>query len=115
MSRNMKLTSVRRRYRSPIRRAQKGLTKDSILGALVRQISRVGLGELSMQRLARDAGTSVVTIYRHYPTRVALVDAMYEWSLSRVYEAILPPNSPPRFPQDLDGFIESVFTSYEKN
>lgn len=39
-------------------------------------LSRVGGGELSLEQVARDAGVSIATLYRHFPTREALLLAL---------------------------------------
>lgn len=50
---------------------------DRILDAAVRCMSRSGL-KVSMQLIAREAGTSRGAVYRHFAGRAALVDAVLE-------------------------------------
>lgn len=40
--------------------------------------------EPSMRALAREAGVGVATLYRHFPTREALVDAVYQDQVARL-------------------------------
>lgn len=53
--------------------------------------------EPSMRAIAREAGVGIATLYRHFPTREALVDAVYRDQVTRLTEgadellAELPP------------------------
>lgn len=40
--------------------------------------------ETSMRAIARDAGVGIATLYRHFPTREALVDAVYQDQVQRL-------------------------------
>lgn len=65
----------RRPYRSPLRSQQAADTHDRILDGLVSAMAD-GLAEVSMPAVAREAGVSVATVYRHFPNKQALFDAM---------------------------------------
>jgi AcrR family transcriptional regulator len=41
-------------------------------------------GESSMRAIAREAGVGIATLYRHFPTREALVDAVYRDQVGRL-------------------------------
>jgi len=41
-------------------------------------------GEPSMREIAREAGVGIATLYRHFPTREALVDAVYHGQVQRL-------------------------------
>lgn len=41
-------------------------------------------GEPSMRAIAREAGVGIATLYRHFPTREALVEAIYHDQLERL-------------------------------
>lgn len=41
-------------------------------------------GEVSLQAIARDAGVGIGTLYRHFPTREALVEAVYRAELTEL-------------------------------
>lgn len=110
----MNSLATKRRYRSGLRAAQKELTKDVILEAILRQIAKHGLVKLSIQNAAKDAGVSPVTIYRYFPTKTVLLDALYDWSV-RFFAADNQTKSLPQFPRDLDSFLKNRFVSYEKN
>lgn len=64
-------------YRSDLRRDQKQETRSRILDGLARAMAS-GLAELSIPAVARQARVSVPTVYRHFPTKKALLDALAE-------------------------------------
>jgi AcrR family transcriptional regulator len=43
-----------------------------------------GEATVSLERLARDAGLGIGTLYRHFPTREALVEALYRQELAEL-------------------------------
>jgi AcrR family transcriptional regulator len=69
---NIDQASSRREYRSPLREEQAAATHDRILEGLVRTMAR-GVSQLSMPAVAREAGVSVATVYRHFPTKESLL------------------------------------------
>lgn len=62
--------------RSRLRERLDQTTRDLIVDALVEQLSETGAFEFSYYALARRAGVSVRTIYRHFPARTDLIDAL---------------------------------------
>jgi AcrR family transcriptional regulator len=65
-----------RSYRSQLRAEQAEATRSRILDAAVRIMAR-GAGGTSVPAIAREAGVSVPTIYRHFGTKEGLVAAVY--------------------------------------
>lgn len=65
-----------RSYESPLRERQVQQTRDDILDALVAMLANRGVDEVTTKELARAAGVSERTVYRHYPDRRALVEAL---------------------------------------
>lgn len=63
-----------------------GSTGDRILAALVDVILEGGLPDFSMQEVADRAGVAHRTVYRHFPTREALLDAIGEAVNRRMIE-----------------------------
>jgi AcrR family transcriptional regulator len=65
--------------------------------------------EPSMRAIAREAGVGIATLYRHFPTRESLVDAVYRDQVARLTEgarellAQLPPPAALRRWMDLFG------------
>jgi AcrR family transcriptional regulator len=65
-----------RPYRSDLRARQAEETRSAILDAAVR-VSARGIALLTIPDIAREAGVSVPTVYRHFPSKAELVDAIY--------------------------------------
>lgn len=65
-----------RAYRSELRAEQAAETRSRILDAALRVMAD-GITSLSVPAVAREAGVSVPTVYRHFGTKRALVDAIY--------------------------------------
>jgi AcrR family transcriptional regulator len=76
-----RITNVKRRkrasrvYDSELRAEQADATRRKILDALVRTMGR-GVAALSVPAVAREAGVSVPTVYRHFHSKAALVAAL---------------------------------------
>lgn len=64
-----------RPYESALRDEQTGATRSRILDALVRTMAR-GVAGLSVPAVAREAGVSIPTVYRHFRTKSELVSAL---------------------------------------
>lgn len=81
-----------RAYGSPLRAQQAEETRGRILDATVRVMAR-GVASLSIPDVAREAGVSVPTIYRHFGTKGDLLAAVYPHVVRR---AGLDQQAPPR-------------------
>ena len=68
--------STGRAYRSELRAEQAEETRARILDAAVRVIAG-GLAYVSIPAVAREAGVSVATVYRHFATKRDLLAAVY--------------------------------------
>src|SRR5438046_350996 len=95
----------RRRYTTAWREQQAAQTRDSILNSVV-QVLAGGLADLSMPAIAREAGLSVRTIYRHFPTKRDLLIAVGE-RMDRQAGYQLDPL--PRSPEDLGQTIRDAY------
>ena len=99
---------ARRPYRSPLREQQAAETRDRILGGLVAAMAG-GLAEVSMPAVAREAGVSVATVYRHFPNKQALYDAMPEYFARRTgSDRFEVPDSLEQFERMMLRFFEST-------
>jgi AcrR family transcriptional regulator len=65
-----------RTYRSELREEQTEETRARILDATIR-VMATGLASLSVPAVAREAGVSVPTVYRHFRTKPELLAAVY--------------------------------------
>lgn len=71
-----RIANKRREYRSALREEQAEATRLRILDAAVRVLAR-GAASASVPAIAREAGVSVPTVYRHFGTKEELFAALY--------------------------------------
>ncbi|MEO7122629.1 MAG: TetR/AcrR family transcriptional regulator [Lacisediminihabitans sp.] len=64
-------------------RADSARNRDAVLWAATRAFSTSD-AEPSMRAIARDAGVGIATLYRHFPTKESLVDAVYGDQVQRL-------------------------------
>jgi AcrR family transcriptional regulator len=76
------VTSVARRLRADAHR-----NREQLLAAAVAAFSQDG-PEVTLEAIARSAGVGIGTLYRHFPSREALVDAAYRSELARLCESV---------------------------
>jgi AcrR family transcriptional regulator len=69
--------------RAPRPRADAARNREALLQAATAVFARSPV-EPSMRALAREAGVGIATLYRHFPTREALVDAVYHDQVRRL-------------------------------
>ena len=67
---------ARRPYRSDLRARQADSTRERILDATVR-VMAAGIASISIPDVAREAGVSIPTVYRHFGTKAELLAAVY--------------------------------------
>ncbi|HEY3504494.1 MAG TPA: helix-turn-helix domain-containing protein [Actinocatenispora sp.] len=78
-------------------RADARRNRDRLLAAAVRAFSEDG-ADVTLDAVAKQAGVGIGTLYRHFPTREALVEAAYRTELARLCDAVtdllreLPPD-----------------------
>jgi AcrR family transcriptional regulator len=69
------------------------LTRELVLRAVVEQLAAGNLGDLTVPEVARAAGVSLRTVYRHFATREELIAAASEWIPEHVWgraSSVLP-------------------------
>ena len=64
-------------------RADASRNRDTLLAAATRAYASAE-AEPSMRAIAREAGVGIATLYRHFPTRESLVDAVYHDQVERL-------------------------------
>jgi AcrR family transcriptional regulator len=86
--------------------------RDEILTAAVRALSRDA--NASLEGIAKAAGVGIGTLYRHYPTREALVEAAYRTRIRKLCDAapaLLEQHRPDEaLARFLDRFIDDMLT-----
>lgn len=92
------IMNEKKEYRSSLRQEQMRRTREQILDALVRTISQ-GVAGLSIPAVAREAGVSIPTIYRHFHNKQELVAALGGYLMQKMGLASMPP------PRSLDDLL----------
>jgi AcrR family transcriptional regulator len=99
------VTHPERPLRSDARR-----NRDRLLEAALQAFSAEPSDEVTLDRVARDAGVGIGTLYRHFPTRETLIEEVYRAELTRLCDsaprllAELPPAAALR--AWMDAFID---------
>ena len=94
-------------------RADAQRNRDRLLEAAVRAFSQGG-PDVTLDSIAKEAGVGIGTLYRHFPTREALIDAAYRNELARLCDATdellerLPPDEATR--TWMDRFVDYMTT-----
>jgi AcrR family transcriptional regulator len=76
------VTGAERPMRSDAQR-----NREQLLAAAVVAFSRTG-PEVTLVSIAKEAGVGIGTLYRHFPSREALVDAAYRSELARLCDSV---------------------------
>lgn len=99
-------TAPVRPYRSQLRAQQAEETRARILDATVRVMAG-GLAFVSIPQVAREAGVSVPTIYRHFATKRDLLGAVYAHVVRRAgLDEVVIPRSMDEFRAGLRAYFE---------
>src|ERR1700689_2992579 len=81
-----------------VMRADAGENREKLLGAAGEQFAAAG-AEVPLEAFARAAGVGIGTLYRHFPTREALIEAVYRTEVDQLCSAAaelldeLPPDA----------------------
>jgi AcrR family transcriptional regulator len=80
---------VKRKPTAPARkpRADSARNRQLLIDAAKAGFSGVGL-DVSLEEIARRAGVGIGTLYRHFPTREAVVEAVYRREVEQLAEAV---------------------------
>lgn len=85
-------------------------TRDVIVDALIAQLVERGAYDLTYFALARRAGVSVRTIYRHFPRREDLLD-----ELSRRVNAVMGIKEYPKTRDGTVALVRSLFATFDRH
>jgi AcrR family transcriptional regulator len=94
-----------REYRSELRAEHAEETRKRILDATLRVMAR-GVATVSIPAVAREAGVSIPTVYRHFGSKSGLLVALYPHLMPRIgmYET-----QPPRSIEEFRNAIRAIF------
>ena len=98
-----------RGYHSELRAQQAATTRERILDATVRVLAK-GLADVTVPAVAREAGVSVPTVYRHFKTKRDLFGALQPHLQRR---AGINPNALPTSIDELRGSLVSVLSGMD--
>jgi AcrR family transcriptional regulator len=93
-------------------RADAQRNRDRLLEVAVRAFAHDG--DVTLEAIAKQARVGIGTLYRHFPTREALVEAVYRTELARLCDAV--PDLVREYPPDealrrwMDRFVEYMAT-----
>ncbi len=97
-----------RPYRSELRAQQADETRGRILDAAVRVIAD-GIAGVSIPAVAREAGVSVPTVYRHFATKRDLIAAIYPHLVRRAgLDRVVPPQTVDELRDGVRAYIDHV-------
>jgi AcrR family transcriptional regulator len=92
-----------------LREQQQELTRELIFNALVDVVLEEGVHAFSVGRVAERAGVSPRTVYRHFPTRQALLDEIGEWTTQDTEHRRAEPTSAAELPEQ----TRQLFTEWD--
>jgi AcrR family transcriptional regulator len=96
-------------YNSPLRAHQKEQTREMILAAVGTILSAESTDAVTFAEVARVAGITMRTIFRHFPTREELLSAFWKWQLEQAGgQTILGPGSIESLLEKIKEFFESL-------
>jgi AcrR family transcriptional regulator len=102
-------TPVARPYDNSLREVQSEQTRERILEGLVRTMAR-GVAELSFRAVAKDAGVSLRTVYRYFPTKRDLLAGLVAYADARAGSVHEPH---PRSPDELADQVRKAYLALE--
>ena len=96
-------------YNSPLRAYQKEQTREMILAAVGTILSAGNTDAVTFAEVARVAGITMRTIFRHFPTREELLSAFWKWQLEQTGgQTILEPTSIESLLEKIKEFFASL-------
>ena len=83
---------------SRARDRQREETREQILRAVARQLEAGQMDDLGFADVAKEAGVGERTVYRHFPTKEALLGAFWSWMQAQA-QGVERPRPPPAMPR----------------
>lgn len=103
---------AQRVYSSSLRHQQQELTRNRIMEAACSLVAEGRIHSFTMHEVAARAGVSYASVYRHFPTREALLEEVYEWGQHAVFQAA---PAPPRTADEIPAWAEKLVGLFEAN
>ena len=104
--------SNRRSYSSPLRRRQQEHTRKQIMDAVMAIIAEGRILSFNVQDVADRAGVSYASVYRHFPTREALLEALYEAGAKIIGTSLTLTSLSP---EEIPAAVGRMKTAFEQN
>lgn len=101
-----------RSYSSPLRDRQREYTRRLIMEAVASFVAEGSIHTFSVQDVADRAGISYASVYRHFPTREALLEEMYEWA-SELAGSLMP--TAPSVIEEIPAWIDKSIPVFEQH
>lgn len=101
----------RRPYESPLRAELVEQTRLRILEAVADELTDQDLQDLSVPAIAARARVALRTVYRHFPTKEALLDGFCEWWISQRLQTVQYDGASS---QDLPRIIREHFAALDR-
>lgn len=95
-------------------RADAARNRDKLLAAATRAFGEHGL-DAPLEQIARSAGVSIGTLYAHFPTRDAFVDAILPAQIAALDDLVTKALAEPDPWQGFTGFLDGLFALQAKD
>ena len=113
MSTGEEVSTGKRSYSNSLRKQQSDLTRELILRALNELVAENRILTLTVEDVAEKAGVSHRSVYRHFPTKEALFEALYKSNeeIMDPFKALGPPASIDEIP----ALAVKVFANFDEH
>lgn len=98
-----------RAYQSPLRRDLMEETRRRICEGAVELAASGAMTELSLPLIAKKAGVSIPTVYRHFPTHESLLDAVMS-KIGERLNLVVPKNA-----EELPAYVHDLYRAFDLN
>lgn len=103
-------TPEKRKYDNSSREAQSQQTRQNILNALARQLVSNNSTEFSVAEAADQAGVTSRTLFRYFPTKEDMLQALSEWVFSITGKTLVPTTA-----SEVTAAVSSYYSMFEEH
>ena len=97
---------------STLRDEQQEQTRQRILAAVAEELEQRQPEELSFASIAERARVGERTVYRHFPTKEALMDAFWQWWIAGPFGV---PTDTPMSADEFPAYLERLYAAFDKH